>query len=652
LLASGAWYWFVVPADIRSVLFGDSAQVRGYFSPVLWILPVVVTGLMVATFKANVTLQRVVAVVVAVGAFWWIGDFEYSREIARKPYVVYNHIYSNSIFVDEVEELNKTGVLKASKWSRVKEITKDNQVEAGYEVFKAQCLSCHTLTGRYAFPERVANFSYMGMLSQLHGQSKVLRYMPPFVGTKQEKQALAAWVTKELNEGEIVDHPDKADLELEEVEIPAKTNDEYVLLAWNDLGMHCISDSDPWFVFLPPANTLEAQLIKRGDPPELVTDNVTLSYKADPDYDEPWKHSRFWDYEDKTFGVELEKGMGLGGKGMNGTFDKVEGAPAFKAPMIPIVPWHDETGKHNPYPLFEVEARDAEGNLLAATKVVTPVGTEMGCRNCHGGGWRFPGETGMADETARNILAAHDRIEGTDLLAQAEAGNPQLCQSCHGDPALGVPSNDQHLDMSTAMHGWHANYMHEKGGDACVMCHPGYEKGHTRCLRSIHAEMGITCVECHGEMSDHALSLLKNEQDKPSAKRMMAKLEPVAVDNIDEINPRQSWLNEPDCLNCHVSFGPPETFDAFNTWTSGGEELYRNRTDMTGSVRCAACHGSPHALYPADNPRYRDADNIQPTQYMGEPLPIGSNKNCKVCHTVQYDMSMHHENMYRMFRNR
>ena len=74
-------------------------------------------------------------------------------------------------------------------------------------------------------------------------------------------------------------------------------------------------------------------------------------------------------------------------------------------------------------------------------------------------------------------------------------------------------------------------------------------------------------------------------------------------------------------------------------------------TDESGRLRCAACHGSPHAIYPAENPYNGNRDVLQPLQYQGEPYPIGSNSNCKVCHTIDMDEEMHHPNMLREFRN-
>ena len=50
----------------------------------------------------------------------------------------------------------------------------------------------------------------------------------------------------------------------------------------------------------------------------------------------------------------------------------------FAADGIPIVPVDDQ-GRSNAYPLVKVEARDSQGNVLAATDVVLPVASEADC---------------------------------------------------------------------------------------------------------------------------------------------------------------------------------------------------------------------------------------------------------------------------------
>ena len=46
----------------------------------------------------------------------------------------------------------------------------------------------------------------------------------------------------------------------------------YALLAWSELGMHCIDGKDYSVMsILPPYNTVHAQLVKQAEPPKMVT---------------------------------------------------------------------------------------------------------------------------------------------------------------------------------------------------------------------------------------------------------------------------------------------------------------------------------------------------------------------------------------------
>jgi hypothetical protein len=250
-----------------------------------------------------------------------------------------------------------------------------------------------------------------------------------------------------------------------------------------------------------------------------------------------------------------------------------------------------------------------------------------------------------------NILQVHDRKSDTHLLSEARNGNPRLCQSCHADVAVGTAGNPEQLNLSAAVHGFHANYMPVEGAKACVMCHPAYSHGRTRCSRGIHGAVGITCVDCHGTLQDHAVALLKREEGKKSTNRLLANLNTSKAASKEEVHGRAPWLQEPDCLTCHEDFEKPAAnVTAFNVWNDDFAELYRNRAD-NAMIRCSGCHGSTHAEYPARSPLGGQRDNIQPIQYSGMPYPIGSNMSCAVCHMQKMQDAIHHENMERMFRN-
>ncbi len=43
---------------------------------------------------------------------------------------------------------------------------------------------------------------------------------------------------------------------------------DYIIIGWNDLGMHCINPSYAELALLTPFNNLWVQVIQRGDPPK------------------------------------------------------------------------------------------------------------------------------------------------------------------------------------------------------------------------------------------------------------------------------------------------------------------------------------------------------------------------------------------------
>ncbi|MFZ5774172.1 MAG: cytochrome ubiquinol oxidase subunit I [Thermodesulfobacteriota bacterium] len=655
LLASAWWYVQGLPPEPKRWITTMSAELSPYVATFLALSPVLFLGGLLMAIRLPAASKRGLAVALMLVGITWMGSFEYIREGSRRPWLISGHIYSNSVFAKEVAATQASGVLAKAKWTE-KSITPQNRLAVGRQLFNVLCSSCHSVDGPMRDIKKLTAkyLTVSAMAAEISGHGTMIRTMPEFPGNNAERHALAAFLIEGLH-GRTTPEPD---LPLTAVpKAPPLPFDpeksEYVLLAWNSMGMHCLTDDDAIFSLLPPANDLAAQLIKRGPTPEVVTSGVVLSYEVEDGFGEPSKQVDFWKHQNALFGTNQPVDVGLAGQGMRGEMRPAPDGKSFAADKVPVVPY-PARGGFQPYPLFTLEARDsATKTVLATTRVVAPVSSEMGCRNCHGGGWRVAGVAGFARKTSEDILAAHDRLNGTSLAKQAKAGRPVLCQSCHADPALNAGGDPKRLNLSAAMHGWHANFLKGQGAEACSLCHPGASGGASRCLRGIHAKVGLNCTNCHGSIEDHALSLLKAEQNsgKAGAERLMRHLSPRMVKTVAEINPRTPWLNQPDCLSCHVGFAPPETDNAFNQWTTGGDALYRNRSDESGSLRCAACHGAPHAEYPATNPYGPERDNQQPLQYQGNHAPIGANRNCQVCHTMEMDTELHHPNSLATMRN-
>ena len=61
-------------------------------------------------------------------------------------------------------------------------------------------------------------------------------------------------------------------------QLHSQTSPGYALVAWSELGMHCMDGKDySVFAVLPPYNTIHAQLLKRGEPPTRIIGGVTIT---------------------------------------------------------------------------------------------------------------------------------------------------------------------------------------------------------------------------------------------------------------------------------------------------------------------------------------------------------------------------------------
>ncbi len=385
---------------------------------------------------------------------------------------------------------------------------------------------------------------------------------------------------------------------------------KYIVLAWNDLGMHCYNPDFQNIGILPPYNTLWAQVIMVGNPPRIVTSGITVEYSfpdntwsaGDPQYPDK---SNFWDYEDKLFGVSLEDGVGLTGRGLSG--EMTAQSDHFVAEGIPLTEFTDTEAKSgapstwvaDPWQQALIVVKDsATGAEIARTPTVAPVSTEINCGNCHGDagdattGYSITA-TGNVDT---NILTLHDYLNSGEFAIRGYeslmSSRPVLCASCHSSNALGTTGAEGLKSLSNAIHGRHSTLSEiTPDTSGCYNCHPGPV---TQCFRDVMSQEDdgeITCVRCHGTMTK-------------------------VTQNTD------SWLKEPRCDSCHG--------DSTQT-----EALYRNSVGHSG-IYCAGCHDSPHAIAPSREP----IDDVKFALLQGRATTL---RTCTVCHETRPVGQFKHE---------
>jgi hypothetical protein len=447
-----------------------------------------------------------------------------------------------------------------------------------------------------------------------------------------------------------------------------------VVLAANDLGMHCMDREFSVFSILPPFNVVHAQVLSRNASglPEVLDDSqVSVRYDgiADADgsintYSATGSLSKtdFWDWAELLFGTALNSGEGLTGLYMPGddplnrgpqpmAYDP--GAQWFTAEGIPLTPV-DDSGFTNPFGLMRISAADTGGQPVGHLDVVVPVATETDCRACHqtggiaaqGSGWSDAADIEIQSKI--NVLRLHDQNEQTSL----EASQPVLCAQCHYSPALDLAGTGPTTSLPTfsnVMHAFHGAQVDSQGQPVftntvegnCYQCHPGKV---TQCLRGVMATAGMDCFDCHGDLAsvggEHPL------------------LAGGSIDGTNDGHARRPWQDLPRCQSCHtgdaVSYldsGSGLVHDSAwpfrlrQTYQNGdasasplsapGSRFAENSATLFrfskghGGIFCEGCHGSTHAVWPNSDPTAND--NVAAVSLQGYPGVI---KECTACHAA------------------
>jgi hypothetical protein len=214
---------------------------------------------------------------------------------------------------------------------------------------------------------------------------------------------------------------------------------ENVVLAFNDLGMHCADLGSYPFSILPLFNIVNAQVVRKGttgnNRPQILDDSqVALQYSAASSANDPVgagsinstsqnfppgataeaalvRKSDFWDVFDESGNTIVallfpgldpvpDEGLQTIANADHGRYMPGIGLPYynnepqefsgfntdqhwFTSQGIPITSV-DDNGVLNSYPLMRVQAVDLDSRQVVATAdTVVPVSTEVDCRDCH-----------------------------------------------------------------------------------------------------------------------------------------------------------------------------------------------------------------------------------------------------------------------------
>jgi len=140
---------------------------------------------------------------------------EFVREAVRKPYIIYNVVYSNQILPEEVATLREKGYLEGGTWTsawvralypdaaqsqqidekKLLTLPEPQQRELGRVLFQYHCSSCHATRDGYVAVSHLLRGWTPEMIKDLvQNPEKYKFFMPPWAGTPEEAELLTKFL--------------------------------------------------------------------------------------------------------------------------------------------------------------------------------------------------------------------------------------------------------------------------------------------------------------------------------------------------------------------------------------------------------------------------------------------------------------------------
>lgn len=199
------WYWTTLPENTVELFRAGATGVMGgrleAITRFFWLA--VISGFLIVLGTVVVMLRPKAATTAGAIALFLIAQFgimgaEFFREMARKPYVIYDVLYSNSLWKQNSENptyMNSPYLGSAIWHPQVEPLSPEH----GEWIMRLQCASCHTWDSyrslRNRTDEWTGEFGYR-WLSTMHENG----VMPPFQGTGADRAALSAYIVSRHGE--------------------------------------------------------------------------------------------------------------------------------------------------------------------------------------------------------------------------------------------------------------------------------------------------------------------------------------------------------------------------------------------------------------------------------------------------------------------
>ncbi|RMG47412.1 MAG: cytochrome C [Acidobacteria bacterium] len=209
-LAGYLWWERALPEPVRSLFAGADPLLASLAATRTFLLAALaaVAVLSAAFYLAWPKGARLpAAVLLFAAAVCFFGGYERLREGTRKPFLIRDYQFSNGLRVADIAAVNESGVLARAPWAA--RGAAPDPVDRGRRIFMAECRACHTIDGYLGIRARLPDDRDMiyGVVYSLYEKGEAYAegadtasldypFMPPFVGTEDELEALVDYLAK------------------------------------------------------------------------------------------------------------------------------------------------------------------------------------------------------------------------------------------------------------------------------------------------------------------------------------------------------------------------------------------------------------------------------------------------------------------------
>ena len=174
-----AYFTTVLPSMRHVIYLGELAAALGFVLAALF-----------AVARPTWLRAPTVAIILLCG-FVVMGTGEYTREVARKPFVIGDYIYANGLRLADFSRMDAAGFAASAKWM---DRQPGDELGEGRQIFAIQCGACHSVHGYRAMAPRVHGWDRAFAADILQHLPLLRGTMAPFAGNQSDRMAAATYL--------------------------------------------------------------------------------------------------------------------------------------------------------------------------------------------------------------------------------------------------------------------------------------------------------------------------------------------------------------------------------------------------------------------------------------------------------------------------